>query len=144
MKKPLAINILSGRTANSQKLIFKVQVMIIDTARRTKQTSEYYFSVKLAEVRKLIAEGHDVINLGIGNPDMMPSEETINRTFGSCPETAGAWLSALCWDSRISQCNRRFLCSYLWCKTWIPLPKSLPLIGIKRRDHTYFTDFSRS
>lgn len=51
--------------------------MIIDTARRTKQTSEYYFSVKLAEVRKLIAEGHDVINLGIGNPDMMPSTETL-------------------------------------------------------------------
>ena len=52
--------------------------MIIETAQRTRQTSEYYFSVKLAEVRKLIAEGHDVINLGIGNPDMMPSEQTIN------------------------------------------------------------------
>ena len=51
--------------------------MIIETAQRTKQTSEYYFSVKLAEVRKLIAEGHDVINLGIGNPDMMPSPETL-------------------------------------------------------------------
>jgi LL-diaminopimelate aminotransferase len=52
--------------------------MIIDTARRTKQTSEYYFSVKLAEVRKLIAAGHDVINLGIGNPDMMPSAKTLD------------------------------------------------------------------
>lgn len=52
--------------------------MIIETARRTKQTSEYYFSVKLAEVRKLIAEGNDVINLGIGNPDMMPSEQTLS------------------------------------------------------------------
>lgn len=51
--------------------------MIIETAQRTKQTSEYYFSVKLAEVRRLIAEGHDVINMGIGNPDMMPSEQTI-------------------------------------------------------------------
>ncbi|NIJ55783.1 pyridoxal phosphate-dependent aminotransferase [Dyadobacter arcticus] len=51
--------------------------MIIDTAQRTKQTSEYYFSVKLAEVRKLIAEGNDVINLGIGNPDMMPSQKTL-------------------------------------------------------------------
>jgi LL-diaminopimelate aminotransferase len=51
--------------------------MIIETAQRTRQTSEYYFSVKLAEVRKLVAEGHDVINLGIGNPDMMPSEQTL-------------------------------------------------------------------
>jgi LL-diaminopimelate aminotransferase len=61
---------------DSQKRNLKV-IMIIETAQRTKQTSEYYFSVKLAEVRKLIAEGHDVINLGIGNPDMMPSEETL-------------------------------------------------------------------
>lgn len=52
--------------------------MIIETAQRTRQTSEYYFSVKLTEVRKLIAEGHDVINLGIGSPDMMPSRETID------------------------------------------------------------------
>ncbi len=52
--------------------------MIIETAQRTRQTSEYYFSVKLAEVRKLIAEGHDVINLGIGNPDMMPSQQTLD------------------------------------------------------------------
>ena len=51
--------------------------MIIETAQRTRQTSEYYFSVKLAEVRNLMAEGHDVINLGIGNPDMMPSEATL-------------------------------------------------------------------
>jgi LL-diaminopimelate aminotransferase len=51
--------------------------MIVETAQRTRQTSEYYFSVKLAEVRKLMADGHDVINLGIGNPDMMPSEQTL-------------------------------------------------------------------
>lgn len=51
--------------------------MIIEPAQRTRQTSEYYFSVKLAEVRKLMAEGHDVINLGIGNPDMVPSEATL-------------------------------------------------------------------
>jgi LL-diaminopimelate aminotransferase len=51
--------------------------MIIEPAQRTRQTSEYYFSIKLAEVRKLMAEGLDVINLGIGNPDMMPSEATL-------------------------------------------------------------------
>ncbi len=51
--------------------------MIISTAKRAQQAQEYYFSVKLAEVRQLQAAGHDVINLGIGNPDMMPSEETL-------------------------------------------------------------------
>lgn len=51
--------------------------MIIEPAQRAKQATEYYFSVKLGEVRKLMAEGHDVINLGIGNPDMMPSASTL-------------------------------------------------------------------
>ena len=52
--------------------------MIIPLAHRADQTQEYYFSVKLAEVRRLIAAGHDVINIGIGNPDMMPSEATLD------------------------------------------------------------------
>ncbi|HLK96919.1 MAG TPA: aminotransferase class I/II-fold pyridoxal phosphate-dependent enzyme, partial [Hymenobacter sp.] len=52
--------------------------MIIPLAHRADQTQEYYFSVKLAEVRQLISAGHDVINIGIGNPDMMPSETTLD------------------------------------------------------------------
>lgn len=51
--------------------------MIISLAQRATQAQEYYFSVKLAEVRKLMAAGHDVINMGIGNPDQSPSEATI-------------------------------------------------------------------
>ncbi len=52
--------------------------MIIPLAHRANQAQEYYFSIKLAEVRKLVAAGHDVINIGIGNPDMMPSEATLD------------------------------------------------------------------
>jgi LL-diaminopimelate aminotransferase len=51
--------------------------MIISLANRAQQAQEYYFSVKLAEVRKLMAAGHDVINMGIGNPDQAPSAATI-------------------------------------------------------------------
>jgi aspartate/methionine/tyrosine aminotransferase len=51
--------------------------MIIPTARRLQHIKEYYFSVKLQEIRRMREAGHDVINLGIGSPDMMPSEETI-------------------------------------------------------------------
>jgi len=51
--------------------------MIISLAKRATQAQEYYFSVKLAEVRKLLAAGHDVINMGIGNPDQAPSEATV-------------------------------------------------------------------
>lgn len=52
--------------------------MIIDTANRLKTTKEYYFSVKLQEVRQLISEGRDIINIAIGNPDMAPSQTTID------------------------------------------------------------------
>jgi len=55
--------------------------MIIDTADRLKTTKEYYFSVKLQEVRKLIAEGKEVINIAIGNPDMSPSPKTIDKLY---------------------------------------------------------------
>ncbi len=41
--------------------------------------SEYYFSRKLKEVAKLNAEGHDIISLAIGSPDMPPSPETVEK-----------------------------------------------------------------
>lgn len=39
-------------------------------ANRLQETKEYYFSRKLKEVRALMAEGHPIINMGIGSPDM--------------------------------------------------------------------------
>lgn len=53
--------------------------MIIDTADRLKVTKEYYFSVKLQEVQQLISQGKDIINIAIGNPDMAPSQSTIDE-----------------------------------------------------------------
>ena len=43
---------------------------------------EYYFSKKLKEIAEMNAAGKDVINLGIGSPDMPPSKEAID-TFCS-------------------------------------------------------------
>lgn len=62
--------------------------MIIPLAHRADQTQEYYFSIKLAEVRKLIAAGHDVINIGIGNPDMMPSDNTLDALTASARQSS--------------------------------------------------------
>lgn len=50
----------------------------IGPADRIKNVSEYYFSVKLAEVAKMNAQGMNIISLGVGAPDRMPSDETIN------------------------------------------------------------------
>ncbi len=49
----------------------------IKPADRLESVSEYYFSRKLKEVAQMNAEGKNVISLGIGSPDMPPSEATI-------------------------------------------------------------------
>lgn len=49
----------------------------IQPATRLATVQEYYFSRKLKEVAQMNAEGKNVISLGIGSPDMPPSEKTI-------------------------------------------------------------------
>ena len=51
----------------------------IQPAERLQLVQEYYFSRKLKEVARLNAEGHDIISLAIGSPDMPPSPQTIER-----------------------------------------------------------------
>jgi LL-diaminopimelate aminotransferase len=51
---------------------------MIQPAERVKITSEYYFSTKLREIAKRNELGEDIINLGIGNPDLLPSDLTIS------------------------------------------------------------------
>ena len=104
--------------------------MIIETAQRTRQTSEYYFSVKLAEVRKLVAEGHDVINLGIGNPDMMPSEQTLTALSEAAlkPQAHGyqPYVGTVSFRNAIAEYYQR-----TYGVTLNPSSEILPLIGSK-------------
>lgn len=53
--------------------------MIPSAARRLDNVGEYYFSRKLEQIRRMNEAGRDVINLGIGSPDLPPSE-TVLRT----------------------------------------------------------------
>ena len=46
-------------------------------ASRLNNVNEYYFSKKLREIAELNAQGKAIINLGIGSPDLMPSEKII-------------------------------------------------------------------
>lgn len=52
--------------------------MKIKTANRLNVVSEYYFSRKLKEIADMEGKGIDVINLGIGSPDMAPSGDVID------------------------------------------------------------------
>ncbi len=51
--------------------------MIVEPAERTHGVSEYYFSAKLRQIAMMRSTGIDVINLGIGSPDMPPPAEAV-------------------------------------------------------------------
>jgi len=56
---------------------------MITAALRTTLVNEYYFSVKLKEIEQMNREGKNVINLGIGNPDMPAPETAIEEMVES-------------------------------------------------------------
>lgn len=41
--------------------------------------NEYFFSLKFKEIEKLKMSGADIINLGIGSPDILPPKSVINK-----------------------------------------------------------------
>lgn len=51
---------------------------MIKTAKRLDTVEEYYFSSKLREVRQMQAEGKPIINMGIGSPDLSPSQTVMD------------------------------------------------------------------
>ena len=53
--------------------------MIIPQANRLQKVEEYYFSKKLKQIQRLKTEGIEVINLGIGSPDMPPHALVIEQ-----------------------------------------------------------------
>lgn len=65
--------------------------MEIDVAKRLQHTEEYYFSKKLREIDEMNKNGAQVINLGIGSPDLPPHPEVIKtlQEQAALPNTHG-------------------------------------------------------
>lgn len=99
-------------------------------ANRIGNVQEYYFSVKLKEIAQMNAQGADVINLGIGSPDLPPAKEVTDtlaqeaanpkahgyQPYVGIPELRNAWAQ--------------------WYRRWYnveldPANEVLPLIGSK-------------
>ncbi len=102
----------------------------IKPADRLASITEYYFSRKLKEVAQMNAEGKNVISLGIGSPDMPPSEETINVLCRNAvyPDVHGYQL-----HTGIPELRKAFAG---WYKKWYnadlnPDTEIQPLIGSK-------------
>lgn len=53
--------------------------MIVEKAQRLQNVQEYYFSKKLDQIAKMRSQGADVINLGIGSPDLVPPEAALKK-----------------------------------------------------------------
>jgi LL-diaminopimelate aminotransferase len=53
--------------------------MRVKPANRTSGVQEYYFSAKLKQIEEMRKMGNDIINLGIGSPDMPPSQNTLKE-----------------------------------------------------------------
>jgi len=50
---------------------------MIQTSKRLEGIGEYYFSQKLREIESLNKQGKNIINLGIGSPDLPPHPDGI-------------------------------------------------------------------
>jgi len=57
--------------------------MHVKSSSRIGKVAEYYFSKKLKEIDQMRANGTKVINLGIGNPDLPPSEAMVDGVCGT-------------------------------------------------------------
>ena len=56
----------------------------IKTSGRLQGIGEYYFSMKLREIDDLNKQGKQIINLGIGSPDLPPNPEVISVLNDEC------------------------------------------------------------
>jgi aspartate/methionine/tyrosine aminotransferase len=54
---------------------------MVSFSERVAQVGEYYFSKKLKEVNKLVAEGKPIINMGIGSPDLPPHPTVVEALY---------------------------------------------------------------
>ncbi len=102
----------------------------ITPATRIGSVQEYYFSVKLKEIAQMNANGDNVINLGIGSPDLPPSRATIDALVSnaSLPNSHGYQPYV-----GIPELREEFA---RWYKRWYdvelnPTNEILPLIGSK-------------
>ncbi|MDP4267300.1 MAG: aminotransferase class I/II-fold pyridoxal phosphate-dependent enzyme [Bacteroidota bacterium] len=99
-------------------------------SKRLNEIKEYYFSKKLEEVRQLEARGKRIINLGIGSPDMAPSEETIKSLIASAENPKNH-----AYQSYRSIIELRIAISKWYIRTFgiasDPVKEILPLLGSK-------------
>lgn len=103
---------------------------IIPPANRLGQTKAYYFSRKLKEIAQLKAQGQDIINLGIGSPDLPPHPSVIKTLIDTASQDDNHGYQSYAGIPALRQAFAN------WYKHWFyvslnPNTEVLPLMGSK-------------
>jgi hypothetical protein len=103
---------------------------IIKPAARASLVEEYYFSRKLKQIAEMRQQGLDVINLGIGSPDLSPSEHVIDALHSATANPANHGYQSY---NGIPELRKAFS---EWYRVWFnvelnPADEILPLMGSK-------------
>ena len=106
------------------------QTCPIEPAARLSLVGEYYFSRKLKEVARLNAEGRDIISLGIGSPDMPPSDETIQALCEAAHDPDGHGYQPYVGIPELRKAFAEWYCRW-YGVTLDPEREIQPLIGSK-------------
>jgi LL-diaminopimelate aminotransferase len=99
-------------------------------AKRLDAIQEYYFSTKLKEIAAMNAAGKDVINLGIGSPDLAPSADTIDALQASAHNPKHHAYQSYVGIPALREAFAQWYQTYFGVKL-NPLNEVLPLIGSK-------------
>ena len=98
-------------------------------AERLTQLSEYYFSQKLEEVRGLAASGKDIINLGIGSPDLAPPTDVVEALNKALTDKGAHQYQPYKGQPRLRNAMRSFYSRHY--KVELDDTQVLPLMGSK-------------
>ncbi len=103
---------------------------MIVPAKRLEHVEEYYFSAKLAEIARMRQQGINVINLGIGSPDMPPATVVIDELVQSASDSRNHGYQAYRGIAALRNAFASWYMRYFNVKL-DPGTEILPLIGSK-------------
>ncbi|MEN0005071.1 MAG: aminotransferase class I/II-fold pyridoxal phosphate-dependent enzyme [Bacteroidota bacterium] len=103
---------------------------IIATASRLGEVKEYYFSTKLREIAAMRAEGKQVLNLGIGSPDLPPNRPAIDELIEHSMQDGNHAYQSYSGIQELREAFAKWYAQYF--KVHLnPTDEVLPLIGSK-------------
>jgi aspartate/methionine/tyrosine aminotransferase len=102
----------------------------ITAASRLNSVEEYYFSKKLKQIAALKESGVPIINLGIGSPDLAPSDETITALTESAANPSNHSYQGYQGIPALREAFASFYATH-YGVTVNPASEILPLIGSK-------------